>query len=109
MGYGGCLTLVTRGVNDGQSTQGVQTDQVANTASIFLGNSLFVIAIGVGDDLGDLGVGLREQILIVDQIRLVLVVRCGRLISIGDEWAVDKSLVNIGIVKTWLILTQHHQ
>jgi hypothetical protein len=49
---------------------------------------LLIIAIGVGDNLGDLGVLLREQVLVVDQIGLVGVVRCSRLISIGDEWAI---------------------
>lgn len=34
------LTLITGGVDDSQSTQSVQTDQVANTASILLRNGL---------------------------------------------------------------------
>jgi hypothetical protein len=50
---------------------------------------LLIITIGVGDHLRNLRVLLREQVLVVDQIRLVLVVRCSRLIGIGDERAKD--------------------
>ena len=51
---------------------------------------LLVIAIGVGDHLGDLRVILREQVLVVNQVGLVRVIGCGRLIGVWDERAVER-------------------
>jgi hypothetical protein len=71
---------------------------------------LLIIAIGVGDNLGDLGVLLGEQVLVVDQIGLVGVVRCSGLISIGDEWAIDNDQNTfITNFPETIELTQHRQ
>jgi hypothetical protein len=45
---------------------------------------LLVVAVGVGDDLGELVVGLREQELVVGQVGLVFVRSAGGLDWIWD-------------------------
>jgi hypothetical protein len=50
---------------------------------------LFIVAIGVGDDLGQVGIGFGEQVLVVDQIRLIRIIGLGGLIGIGNERSVE--------------------
>lgn len=69
-------TLVSGGFEDGASTQTHQTDHVAHTVGIFEWYSVLVVAVGVGDDVWKVLVRLREQVLVVRQVRLILLGRC---------------------------------
>ena len=48
---------------------------------------LFGLAVRVGDDLRELRVGLRQEVLVVSQVRLVGVVSLSRLKQVGVERA----------------------
>ena len=89
-----CLAILvqTRGTDTGvagrledrHAAHAENADQIANANRIFLGNGLLVVSVGIGDDLRQLVVGLRQKELIVGQVWLVLVRGAG-----GLDWVWD--------------------
>lgn len=64
---------IARGLEDRHAAKTEDADQVANTNGVLLWYGLFVISIGVGDDLWQLAVRPREKELVVRQVRFVLI------------------------------------
>ena len=81
---GATNTVVTGGFEDSDTTETHLADQVTDLHCIFVRNSLLVVAIRVGNDLGKRGIWLAEKILVVWEIWLILIIRSS-FIKIGDE------------------------
>ena len=79
-------TGVSGRLKDRHATHAENADQVADTLCVLLGNRLLVVSVGVGDDLGQVVIVLREQELVVRQVWLILVRCTGRFDWIRDVW-----------------------
>lgn len=77
---------VAGGFEDGNPADAELADHVADPRGVGEGHGLFVVAVRVGDDLGELAVGLREEVVVVIQIWLVGVLRGGWFVEVRDEW-----------------------
>lgn len=80
-------TKVTARFQDRDTSQASQTNQIACTDSILVGNGLLVISVRVGDNLGQIGVLLRQKVFVIRNVWLVLI---GGGIEARNEWAVLK-------------------
>jgi hypothetical protein len=80
----GTDTSIAGRLKDRHTTRAEDSDQVANANCVLLGDCLLVVSVGIGDDLWQLVVGLREQELVVGQVWLVLVCGTG-----GLDWVWD--------------------
>lgn len=78
-------TGVTRALEDGDAAKTHHGDQVADTLGVLLRDSLLRLAVGVGDDLRKLSVGLLQKKVVVGQVWLVGVLVAIGDIEIGDE------------------------
>lgn len=58
-------TSVTGRLKDGDATKPHHGDHVANSYRVLIRNSIFIVSVGVGDDLRKLRVGKTEKILVV--------------------------------------------
>jgi hypothetical protein len=69
----GTDTSIAGRLKDRHATQTKDPDQIADANRVLFGDCLFIFSIGIGDDLWQLVLGLREQELVVGQVWLVLV------------------------------------
>jgi hypothetical protein len=69
------------------------------------GAHLFIVAIRVGNHLRKMRVGFGEQVLVVLEVGLILVVRSGGLVDIGNKRTNSFSMVSF-TRKDWLTVNR---
>lgn len=86
------LTFVAGGVQNANTAESVETDQVTDASSILFGNCLLIFSIRVRDHMRHFGSVLEQKIFVVSKVWLVRVVGRSWLIGVGNERPVEISI-----------------
>ena len=88
-------TEIAAGFQNRDSAQTSQADQVAGTNGVLVGNGLLAISVGVGNHLGQIGILLRQKVLVVRNVGLVLVGWSIKVRNEGTVFWLARALVTI--------------